>query len=139
MKRVQFHSSGMGSSWFSVSGKSSLKKNKERNPHYLTGPKSSSSSQGARVSLPSRLSGISSPPDLYWKVSLSQMTSISPANVNGWNIFKGAPLILAATGLFCLSERKQRNVQFILNNVHLSSSWRFLNLSQAFARHYSLL
>lgn len=48
------------------------------------------------------------------------MTSINPANVNGWNIFKEVPLVLAATGLFILSEWKWRNAQFILNNVHLS-------------------
>lgn len=72
---------------------------KKRNPLYLRSPNGSTSSQGARVSLPSRLSGISSPPDLYWKVSLSQMTSINPANVNGWNIFKGVPLILGSHGV----------------------------------------
>lgn len=121
MKRMQFHRSGMGSSWFSVSEKSSLIIIMIlKSPHYLTAPNGSTSSQNARFSLLSRLSGISSPPDPYWKVSLSQMTSINPANVNGWNIFKGVPLVLAATGLFCLSEWKQRNAQFILNNVHLS-------------------
>lgn len=60
---------------------------KERTPHHLTAP-AAAAAQGARGSLPSRLSGTSSPPDLCWKVSLSQMTSANPANVNGCNIFK---------------------------------------------------
>lgn len=137
MERVQFHRSVMGSSMVCSGKKAHFKK--KGNLHYLPAPNSNSSSQGARVPLPSRLSGIPSPPDLSREVSLSQMTSTNPANVNGWNIFKGAPLLPAATGLFCLSERKQRNVQFILNNVHLSQSWRFLSPSQAFARHSSLL
>jgi len=69
--------------------------------------------------------GISSPPDLYWKVSLLNMSTINTPNFNGQNIFKEVTLIFRnSRGLIevvlpiCSGSGGMRSLYE--NNVHLS-------------------